>query len=100
MLNQDNQSMKKRKSVWRLLAKALGEKASKDNTEADRIALIRLVMFLSIFITNCFIVANAIRHWNDETKIYFMIDGSYVPSDLSQTQKEGLFLSTSNILEN
>jgi hypothetical protein len=57
--------MKKKKTVWRLLAKALGEKASKCDNEADKVALIRLVMFLSILITNCFIVANAIRHWND-----------------------------------
>ena len=77
--------MKKRKTFWRLLAKSLGEKSGKNDKEADRIALIRLVMFLSIFVTNCFIVANAIRHWNDETKIYFIIDGSYVPSDLTQT---------------
>jgi hypothetical protein len=74
--------MKKQKTAWRLLAKALGEKASKNDKEADRVALIRLVMFLSIFITNCFIVANAIRHWNDEPQINLIIDGSYViPSD-------------------
>jgi len=71
--------MKKRKTFWRLLAKSLGEKASKDNTEADRVALIRLMMFLSIFITNCFIVANAVRHWNDETKVEIIIDGSMLP---------------------
>jgi len=59
-----------------LLAKSLGEKAGKTDKEADRIALIRLVMFLSIFITNCFIVANAIRHWNDKTTIHVVIDGS------------------------
>jgi hypothetical protein len=35
---------------------ALGEKSGKNNKEADRIALIRLLMFLSIFITNSFIV--------------------------------------------
>lgn len=57
--------MKKKRTAWRLLAKALGEKASKCDNEADKVALIRLVMFLSIFITNCFIVANAVRHWND-----------------------------------
>ena len=34
--------MKKQKNVWRLLAKALGEKASKCDKEADRVALIRL----------------------------------------------------------
>ena len=61
MSNQENQSMKKRKTVWRLLAKALGEKAGKDNKEADKIALIRLLMFLSILITNCFIVYGVLR---------------------------------------
>ena len=60
--------MKNRKSVWRLIAKALGEKSGKNDREADKIALIRLFMFLSIFITNSFIVANAIRHWNDNTQ--------------------------------
>jgi len=82
----------KKKTVWRLLAKALGEKASKNDKEADRIALIRLFMFLSILITNCFIVANAIRHWNDETKIEIFIENPYeVPSRVSPPQKEGLF---------
>jgi hypothetical protein len=71
--------MKNRKTLWRLLAKSLGEKASKCDREADRVALIRLVMFLSIFITNCFIVANALRHWNDKTTIQVVIDGSMLP---------------------
>ena len=53
--------MKKRTTAWRLLAKSLGEKAGKNNQEADRIALIRLLMFLSIFITNAFIIFNAVR---------------------------------------
>ena len=35
---------------------ALGEKSGKNNKESDKIALIRLFMFLSIFITNCFII--------------------------------------------
>lgn len=60
--------MKKRMSAWRIIAKSLGEKSGKDNQEADRIALIRLLMFLSIFITNGFIVSNTIRHWNDNTQ--------------------------------
>ena len=59
----------KHKSFWRLIAKSLGEKAGKDNQEADKIALIRLLMFLSILITNCFIVANTLRHWNDTPTI-------------------------------
>jgi hypothetical protein len=53
--------MKQIKTFWRLLAKSLGEKSGKDDKEADKIAFIRFFMFLSIFITNCFIVFNAIR---------------------------------------
>ena len=71
--------MKKRKTFWRLLAKSLGEKASKCDKEADKVALIRLIMFLSIFITNCFIVANAVRHWNDKTTVQVVIDSSILP---------------------
>ena len=56
---------KKHKTIWRLIAKSLGEKSGKDDREADKIALIRLLMFLSIFVTNGFIITNAIRHWND-----------------------------------
>lgn len=79
--------MKKNKSVWRLLAKALGEKASKCDKEADKIALIRLLMFLSIFITNCFIVANAIRHWNDETKIEVFLETCGMPEYQTPSMK-------------
>ena len=71
--------MKKSKTFWRLLAKSLGEKASKCDKEADKIALIRLIMFLSIFITNCFIIANAVRHWNDKTTVQVVIDSSMLP---------------------
>jgi hypothetical protein len=54
--------MKKRsKTLWRLIAKSLGEKAGKDDKEADKIAFIRLIMFLSILITNGFIIFNALR---------------------------------------
>ena len=49
--------------AWRLWAKALGEKGSNDNTEADRIAILRTVIILSYIITNLFIIAGVIRHW-------------------------------------
>jgi hypothetical protein len=52
---------KKSETLWRLISKSLGEKSGKDNKEADKIAIIRLLMFLSIFITNNFIIFNAIR---------------------------------------
>ena len=56
---------KKRKTIWRLWAKALGEKASKCDRESDAIAWIRTFIFVSYLVTNVAIVANAVRHWND-----------------------------------
>ena len=56
---------KKRKTIWRLWAKALGEKASKCDKESDIIAIIRTFIFFTYLITNIAIVANAVRHWND-----------------------------------
>jgi hypothetical protein len=50
-------------SLWRLWAKALGEKASHNNSEADKVAIIRTVIALIYIITNIFIIAGIIRHW-------------------------------------
>lgn len=44
-------------------AKALGEKASSNNSEADKVAIIRTAIVLMYVIANIFIVANVIRHW-------------------------------------
>jgi hypothetical protein len=49
--------------IWRLWAKALGEKAGKSDEEADRVAVIRTLIVLCYIITNIFIVAGVIRHW-------------------------------------
>jgi hypothetical protein len=49
--------------MWRLWAKALGEKASTDNNEADSIAIIRTCIIVSYIVTNLFIIAGVIRHW-------------------------------------
>ena len=56
---------KKRKNIWRLWAKALGEKSGKNDRESDLIACIRTFIFISYLVTNIAIVANAVRHWND-----------------------------------
>ena len=58
----------KNKNLLYYIYCALGEKSGKNDKEADKIALIRLLMFLSIFITNGFIIANTIRHWDDNTR--------------------------------
>lgn len=77
--------MKKQKTAWRWWAKAIGEKASKCDKESDRIALIRTFIFATYLITNCFIVAGVIRHWND------------VSSNLPETKKERIFNADSNV---
>ena len=53
------------KKLWRLWAKALGEKASSDNKEADKIAFIRTCIVMVYLITNIVIVLGVIRHWTD-----------------------------------
>ena len=55
----------KTKNIWRIWAKALGEKSGKTDRESDIIACIRTLIFVSYLVTNIAIVANAIRHWND-----------------------------------
>jgi hypothetical protein len=61
--------------VWRLWSKALGEKAHKKDHVADKVAIVRSVIFATYLVTNCFIVAGVIRHWgekniNVEVQIY------------------------------
>lgn len=49
--------------MWRLWAKALGEKYGNTDKEADKIALIRTAIVLCYVVTNIFIMAGVIRHW-------------------------------------
>ena len=83
--------MKKQKTAWRLLAKALGEKSGKNDNESDRIALIRFFMFLSIFITNCFIVYGVLRTHHFPVRSY----ECSLPSPLSTTEKEQIIQANS-----
>jgi hypothetical protein len=50
-------------NIWRLWAKALGEKTGNTDKEANRIACIRTLIVATYIITNIFIVAGVIRHW-------------------------------------
>ena len=70
--------MKKRKTLWHWWAKALGEKATKNDQESDRIAVIRTLIFITYLVTNLFIIAGVIRHWNSDE----------IPSCLLQIQEE------------
>jgi len=87
MLNQESPDMKKNKTAWRWWAKALGEKASKCDRESDRVALIRTFIFATYLITNAFIVAGVIRHWNDETKIEVFVETSTIPEYQTPSMK-------------
>lgn len=51
------------KNLWRLWAKALGEKVGNSDKEADTIAMIRTVIVLIATVTNFVIMAGVIRHW-------------------------------------
>ena len=51
--------------MWRIWAKALGEKYGRTDREADTIAGIRTLIFISYLVTNLFIISGVIRHWND-----------------------------------
>lgn len=53
------------KKVWRLWCKALGEKASDSDSESDIVAIIRTLILFSYLITNCFIIAGVIRHYDN-----------------------------------
>jgi hypothetical protein len=49
--------------IWRIWAKALGEKASPCDNESDKIAWVRTFLVIQAIVTNIFIIANAIHHW-------------------------------------
>jgi len=49
--------------MFRLLAKALGEKAGKDDSEANKIAWIRVIILAQAVVTNMFIIAGVIHRW-------------------------------------
>lgn len=51
------------KRLWRIWAKALGEKSGATDSEADKIAIVRTLIVACYIITNIFIVAGVIRHW-------------------------------------
>ena len=54
---------KKVKSVWRLWAKALGEKIGENDKEADQVALFRSLIILQAIITNVLISINILITW-------------------------------------
>jgi hypothetical protein len=51
-------------NLWRIWVKALGAKTGRTTKEADQVAVVRTCIVLSYIITNCFIIAGVIKHWN------------------------------------
>ena len=56
--------VKKGLTMWRLWAKALGQKEGITDSEADVIAAIRTAVVALYIVTNLFIIAGILRHWN------------------------------------
>jgi hypothetical protein len=54
--------------LWSYWAKSLGQKSTDNDREADRVAWIRTFILTTYLVTNCFIVAGVIRHWDDNTR--------------------------------
>ena len=46
------------------LGEGVGEKQGSNDREADTIARIRTLIFMSYLVTNLFIISGVIRHWN------------------------------------
>lgn len=54
--------------LWNYWAKALGQKATDNDCEADKVAWIRTFILTTYLVTNCFIVAGVMRHWNNNIR--------------------------------
>ena len=61
--NQKHGTSTGRVKFWKLWARALGEKASTNNKEADRVALIRTIIVLYAITVDTFILLNILFGW-------------------------------------
>jgi len=48
--------------MWRIWAKALGQKEGRDDKEADTIAIIRTLIMFQLIVTNFFIIAGNVKN--------------------------------------
>lgn len=58
------------KQLWRIWAKALGQKDGLNDREADRVAMVRTAIVVFTMITNLLIIVNVAKHWNDGTQTH------------------------------
>ena len=61
--NQKRGTSTEKVRFWKLWARALGEKASTNNKEADRVALIRTIIVLYAITVDTFILLNILYGW-------------------------------------
>lgn len=54
--------------MWRLWAKALGQKDGRDEREADKIAIIRTIIMFQLVVTNMFIISGNVKNLFFDTK--------------------------------
>lgn len=50
--------------LWHYWAKALGEKAFPETSEADKVAIVRTGIVMVYLLTNIILVINVIHHWS------------------------------------
>ena len=62
--------------MWKIWCKALGQKEGKNNREADAVAVIRTLILCGYMITNSFIMAGVVRHWNSNDCV--SVDTEYI----------------------
>ena len=48
--------------MWRLWAKALGQKDGRNVKEADKIAIIRTIIMFQLVVTNMFIISGNVKN--------------------------------------
>lgn len=67
--------------MWRLWAKAIGEKEGKTDREADKIAIIRTLIMFQLVVTNGFIIAGNVKNlWGTPHKLSQDTTTCVVPS--------------------
>ena len=55
--------------AWRIWKYALGSFSDEKTEPYDNyIILVRSIIFVSYLVTNCFIIAGVVRHWDDNKK--------------------------------
>lgn len=48
--------------MWRLWAKALGQKEGKNKKDADKVAIIRTIIMFQLVVTNMFIISGNVKN--------------------------------------